>query len=325
MTIGLRSEEYGAGTVLYANGRAVKLATKFGYTAWHPSGRIVMYSDNLVRQFFHSARAEVRDVVDLTSDLAYYDLAANAVKTTPALARPDRLETYPAWSPDGRWLYYCSAPQLWGPRRRVPPEQYDQCRYDLLRVSYDPARDKWGTPETVLSARNTGKSILLPRVSPDGRFVLFCMCDYGCFPIYQPSSDLYLLDQRTGKVHRLEINSNRSESWHSWSGNSRWIVFSSKRDGGLFTRTYVSYVGADGRAYKPFVVPQRDPTFYDSFLKTYSVPELVSEPVRTGPRQLAEAARSLEPIKPTDLIPKTQEDQRGGGTGVPTEPWREAR
>ncbi len=325
LVIGVRGSTYGAGTVLYGGGRATKLATKFGYTAWHPSGRIIMYVDNQVRQFFHSAAHEVRDVVDLASDLAYYDLAANAVKSIPALARPDRLETYPTWSPDGRWLYYCSAVQPWANRHRVPPEHYDQCRYDLLRISYDIATDHWGEPQMVLSAQATGKSALLPRVSPDGRFLLFCLCNYGCFPIYQPSSDLYLMDLASGKYHRLSINSDRSESWHSWSSNSRWIAFSSKRRDGLFTRTYLSYVAPDGTVAKPLLVPQKDPTFYDSFLKTYSVPELVAEPVRASPRQLAEAVRAVTPLKPVDLIPHTQEDRAGGRTGGTTEPWRQAR
>ena len=118
---------------------------------------------------------------------------------------------------------------------------------------------QWGHAETVLSAEQTGLSILLPRVSPDGRFLLFCMCRYGCFPVYQPSSDLYMMDLATGRYSRLAINSEYSESWHSWSSNSRWIAFSSKRQGGLFTRTYLSYVDDDGTAYKPFVLPQRDP------------------------------------------------------------------
>ena len=157
------------------------------------------------------------------------------VKTTPALAQKDRLETYPAWSPDGRFLYFCSAPLTWTDRN-VIPAQYDQIKYDLVRVAYDVHRDAWGPAETILSAQDTGLSILEPRISPDGRWLLFCMCKYGCFPVYQQSSDLYLIDleaaERTGRYEyrRLEVNSDESESWHSWSSNSRWIAFSSKRE-----------------------------------------------------------------------------------------------
>ena len=192
---------------------------------------------------------------------------------------------------------------LWKDRNQVPPENYDKVKYDLRRVHYDVQSRQWGQAETVLSAQETGLSILLPRISPDGRFLLFCMCAYGCFPVYQPSSDLYLMDLTTRKYQRLAINSEYSESWHSWSSNSRWIAFSSKRQGGLFTRTYLSYVpaaplrvgDADGQAHTAFVLPQQDPAYYDSLVGTYSVPELVRGPVRAGRTALARAARAKAP------------------------------
>jgi WD40-like Beta Propeller Repeat len=323
LTIGLRSQEHGAGTVLLMGGRARKLSTKFGYTAWHPSRRIIMFSDNEVRQFFHTARPEVRDVLDVSSDLAYVDLAARVVKTQPAFSRPDQLETYPTWSPDGKWLYYSSAPCPPRDPGVFPPPDYATSRYSLMRISYDLASDAWGKPETVLSADKTGRSLLLARVSPNGRFVLFCACDYGCFPIYQPSSDLWLMDLTTRAYRRLSISSPRSESWHSWSSNSRWIAFSSKRRDGLFTRTYISYVDPEGRVSKPFILPQRDPTAYDSLLKTYSVPELMPASVPTTPRQLAMAVRAPTPEKLRDERPKPAAAQ---SAGPPADvPWRQAR
>jgi len=157
--------------------------------------------------------------------------------------------------------------------------------------------DEWGQPETVLSAEETGMSILCPRISPDGRFLVFCMCEYGCFPVYQPSSDLYMMDLQTGQYHKLIINSEFSESWHSFSSNSRWLVFSSKRRDGLFTRIYFSYVDKDGSVYKPFILPQKDPAYYDSLLQTYSVPELVKSPVKVSPNALARAVRRSEKIE----------------------------
>jgi len=297
LTIGLRSQIYGDATLLACSGTVTKIGAKWGYTAWHPSGRLAVYSINKVRQFYHAGGTEVRDVVDLDSALACYDLRSQRVVCPPPLSEKDRLETYPAWSPDGRYLYYCSAPILWKDRDTVPPENYDQVRYDLRRISYDVDQDEWGQAETVLSAEQTGLSILLPRVSPNGRFLLFCMCRYGCFPVYQPSSDLYMMDLSTRRYTRLAINSEYSESWHSWSSNGHWIAFSSKRQGGFFTRTYLSYVDGNGTAYKPFVLPQRDPTTYDRQLETYSVPELVKGPVRTRQTLLARAARSEASVK----------------------------
>jgi hypothetical protein len=290
MLIGVRSYDYGDGTLLVNKGWVSKIGTKFGYTSWHPSGRLATYSINGVRQFFHLARQEIHDVVDLDSSIVYYLVDSQTVKTTTALSDRDQLETYPAWTPDGKYLYFCSAPILWQDRDKVPPEHHEQVKYDLRRVSYDIQTDRWGGVETVLLADDTGLSIMLPRISPDGRFLLFCMCEYGCFPVYQPSSDLYMMNLETGEYKKLDINSEYSESWHSWSSNSRWIAFSSKRQGGLFTKIYLSYVDENGKAYKPFVMPQKDPEFYDSLFKVYSVPELTTGPIEIDPRALSRAA-----------------------------------
>jgi len=317
MSISLRSATYGSDTLLAQGGAVDRIGTKWGYTAWHPSGAVAVYSINKVTQFFHAGGMEVRDVADQDSALVCYRVESRKATSPKALAERDRLETYPTWSPDGKYLYYCSGPILWKDRDAVPPENYDKLKYDLLRVSYDVATDQWGQAETVLSADETGRSILLPRISPDGRFLVFCMCDYGCFPVYQPSSDLYIMDLNTKQYHKLPVNSEFSESWHSWSSNSRWLAFSSKRDGGLFTRTYLTYVDSEGTAYKPFILPQRDPTYYDSLLETYSVPELVQGPITVRQSLLAHMARAKPSVRP--VIPITGASPKA----VPSDPWKE--
>jgi hypothetical protein len=296
MLIGVRHEGYGDATLLVNKGWVSKIGTKFGYTCWHPSGRLATYSISGVAQFFHLARQEIHDVIDIDSGIVYYLVDSQTVKTTTALSDRDQLETYPAWTPDGKYLYFCSAPILWQDRNHVEPENYNRIKYDLRRISYDVNTDQWGQPETVLSADKTGLSILLPRISPDGRFLLFCMCEYGCFPVYQPSSDLYMMDLDTGDYKKLDINSEYSESWHSWSSNNRWIAFSSKRQGGLFTKIHLSYVDENGKAYKPFVMPQKDPEFYDSLFYVYSVPELTTGPIEIDPRALSRVACGTQKI-----------------------------
>ena len=296
MLVSTRSKQYTNSAMIIRDGVVDKVAATFGYSAWHPTGKILVYTSAKIAMFQHAAGGEIRDVIDLDSYLAYYDVGSGMVKAAPALARKERLETYPTWSPDGRFLYFCSAP-LTGTDRNVIPAQYDQIKYDLVRIPYDVDKDAWGSVETVLSAQDTGQSILEPRISPDGRWLLFCMCQYGCFPVYQQSSDLYLIDldaaQRTGRYEyrRLEVNSDESESWHSWSSNSRWIAFSSKRDNGTFTRTYISYVDPNGTAHKPLLLPQKDSTYYDSCLWTYSVPELVTGPVQVAKEDLGRVVR----------------------------------
>ncbi|NLH40280.1 MAG: hypothetical protein GX448_00425 [Planctomycetes bacterium] len=315
--------------LIVQDGRVEKVGAKFGYASWHPNGKMVVYTDMLVSLFLHPAAEEVRDVIDLDSLLEYYDTQSKRVGTAPDLAKKDRLETYPTWSPDGRWLYFCSAPLTWTSRNTIP-ERYDRIQYDLMRIPYDPNRGTWGQAETVVAAKDAGRSILLPRISPDGRWLLVSMCDYGCFPAYRKSSDLYMIDldaaKRTGRyeTRRLAINSDQSESWHSWSSNSRWIAFSSKRDNGLFTRTYLSYVDTNGVVHKPFVLPQEDPTQYDSCLWTYSVPELVVEPVRTTKESLGRVVRGSRRI--SVQMPITMATPKADTTptiGVPYQAGRE--
>ncbi|TWT78747.1 Protein TolB [Planctomycetes bacterium CA13] len=292
MCIGMRSSQYGSGAIVVTNGEAKKLGRKLGYTTWHPSGRLAVYSINKVRQFFHTAQSSVRDVIDMDSALEYFDVETEQVSLIQQASDRKRLETYPCWSPDGEHLYYCSAPILWEDSDAVPPERYAEVKYDLMRIHYDLETDTWGEPELVLSAEKTGLSILQPRISPDGKFLLFCMCRYGCFPIYQPTSDLYIMDLETREYMKPDINSSSAEAWHSWSSNSRWIAFSSRRRGGVFTRCYLSFVDESGQAHKPFILPQNDPEAYDSLLKSMSVPELTSAPIPIDAQEMARVARS---------------------------------
>ena len=268
------------------------------YLAWHPSGKALAFSTNKIVQAFHST-GENRHVFDYRSDLALYFPRTNTVTTTPEIAIPNRLETYPTWSPDGKHLYFCRGPQL-------PIKRYRRMRYDLMRISYDIDTGTWGKCETVLSAAETKRSITHPRISPDGRFLLFCMCDHGNFSIYQPSSDLHLMDMTTGKHRRLAINSDLCESWHTWSSNGRWVVFSSKRRDGVLAKPYFSYVDAQGKFHKPFVLPQKDPTFYDGFLKTYNVPELIRDPLQLTERTIARALYAPEMTVKAQLDPNVK-------------------
>jgi hypothetical protein len=267
--------------MLVTSNRITRVDKTMGYLAWHPSGRLLTFSANKFFLFFHT-RGETRDIYDGNSDLGIYRVDSNTVMFPPAIAAPDRNETWPAWGPEGRHLYFSSAtPQ--------PREQFRQIRYDLMRAGFDIQTGQWGQPERVISAEETGLSFSQPALSPDGRFLLVTGCRYGNFPIYQPDSDLYVMDLTTRELRRLDINSAEADTWHSWSGNSRWVVFSSKRLDGLWARPYFSYVDANGEFHKPFVLPQEDPSFYGFCLNTFNVPELMSGPVTVKERDLARA------------------------------------
>jgi len=267
--------------LLVLSNEVARVDKTLGYLSWHPSGRLLAFSANKLNLFYHT-RGETRDVFDARSNLGIYRVDSNVVVVPPALALPDRNATWPCWSPDGKFLYYCSGP-------RLPVENFRQVRYDLMRISFDIGQDRWGEPEVLLSAQESGGSAAQPKVSPDNRYVLFCLAKYGNFPVYQPSSDLFLFELESRRCRRLSVNSDQSESWHCWSSNGRWIVFSSKRLDGLFTRPFFSYADRNGEFSKPFLLPQADPAFYESYLKVFNVPELVTGPIRVEESTLARA------------------------------------
>ena len=320
MALHVRHKGAGNPMLLVSSNAVTRVDKTSGYLAWHPSGRLLTFSVNRFALLFHTA-GETRELFDGDSDLGIYRVDSNTVVMPPAIAKPDRVETWPSWSPDGRFLYFCSAPKL-------KLERFKQVRYDLMRVAYDIDQDRWGELETVVAARDTALSAAEPRVSPDGRWLLFCLSPYGNFPAYSPGSDLYLLELRTRALRRLEINSDQADSWHCWSSNGRWIVFSSKRRDGLFTRPYFSHMDAEGNFSKPVLLPQRDPAFYDSFTRTYNLPELIESPVTVTSRALAHAAlhpaRSLKPTvmaTPSGQAPAPEhEADEGRSAGVMPDP-----
>lgn len=284
-------------TLLVTSNQAARVDKTMGYLAWHPSGTLLAFSANKFFLFFHTRpRGETRDVYDAHSDLGVYRLDSNTIVFPPPIAASDRNETWPAWAPDGRFLYFCSAaPQ--------PRERFSAIRYDLMRASFDVRTGEWGQPETVISAAETGSSVCQPRVSPDGRWLLVTLATYGSFPIHDSASDLHVMDLGTRTLRRLAINSDEADTWHSWSGNSRWVVFSTKRWDGLFARPHFSYVSDRGEFHKPFVLPQDDPGFYGFCLDTFNVPEFMHGPVCIEERDLARAIlkprRVLTPQEPS--------------------------
>lgn len=301
----------GSGTLIRWKGelRKVNTSTDFNragaYPSWHPNGKTIAFSVNKLSMFFH-AKGESRDVMDWKSNLIVYHIDRNVVSTTPNISRPDRMETFPCWSSDGRYLYFCATDQLDNFLEGAAGEndlRWNEIRYDLMRIAYDEETDSWGALETVVTGDQVNGSITEPRVSPDGRFVLITVADYGNFPIYLKSADLYLVDLEKNSCTKLACNSPNTDSFHSWSSNGRWFVFSSKRSNGFLARPYFCYFRPDGVISKPFVLPQKDPAFYDQYLKTYNVPELFRSKVDVDPRDWRRVAYDKQNLIQAKLDP----------------------
>lgn len=274
------------GTVIMAGDSVVKVNLKTDstlsagvYPAWHPTLDLIAYSTNLTEQTFLNHGHHKVEVYDKASDLILYDMKNHAV--SHIAHDPGLLETFPAWSPDGRRLYYSVARYPEG----VTPDNVNvntpKMRYDIASREFDPATRVFSEPDTVVYATANGESALLPRISPDGRYLLCCKAPFGTFHIWHKGSDLWIKDLATGEERTLaNANSDDTESYHTWSSNGRWIVFSSRRDDGSYTRPYIAYIDEKGNDHKAFVVPQESASYYRELMKSYNVPEFLTSPVR---------------------------------------------
>ena len=240
------------------------------YGELHPDGRFGVFSTNIILPSFHTLAGMRMEVFDTASDLTVADFENNRMINVPHVARPDVWETFPCFSADGRSVYYCAADTV------KVPEDVMNARYDLLRADFDPETGLIGEQvDTVWSARTNNGSVCHPKASPDGRWLMFTVADYGTFPLFHPECALYLADLQSGEIRPMdEIKGNKSDSYHSWSSNSRWFVFASKRGDGQYGKPYFCHLDADGRTTKPFVLPQESSRFYLYNLKSFNVPDL---------------------------------------------------
>ena len=240
------------------------------YGNFHPGGRYAVFSTNIIIPELHTYRNERLEVYDTASDLFVLDFDKDVTITQPFLSDSTAFETFPVFSADGKWIYYCVAPAV------SLPECVKLLKYSICRVSFDAENGTIGSQvDTIWNAKKMGGSACHLKTSPDGKYLLYTVADYGTFPIWHREADLQMMNLKTGKIDSLkEVNGPNSDSYHSWSSNSRWFVFASKRDDGIYGKPYFCYVDSTGKAYKPFVLPQRDPSVYDNMLKSFNIPDL---------------------------------------------------
>lgn len=271
--------------VIRKNLRTSNMPANAVYPSWHPGGSLVAFSSNKTVQTFHMRPEKNIEVFDQYSSLFIYDLEKNEMLACPEKDTTKYMETFPFWSPDGEYLYYCRTEQV------NPETDYRQVKYNLVRKSFDQKEKTFGKTEMVFNAQEINKSVSFPTVSPDGQSLVFTLHEYGTFSIWHKEADLYLLNLQDGKTIKLSLNSNETESYHSWSLNSKWLVFSSKRGDGLTARPYLAYFGDTENIVKPFVLPQKDPTLYKRMEKTFNRPEFIAGKIKIGPRDFARASK----------------------------------
>lgn len=256
------------------------------YPSWHPSGRYIAFSTNRIEQYFHAQLDQSIEVLDRQSDLILYHTVSGKITHVPGTDDDRHMETYPSWSPDGKMLYFSRSDA-------GASTAHDSIEYDIFRMAFDPDRGEFGNSEAVLLASAEGKSASFPRISPDGKYLLCTLHDYGTFPIWHKEADLCLVDLESGTaVLPDQLNSDAADSFHCWAQNNRWIVFSSRRYDGRYTKLYLSYFSKEGKFHKPFLLPQRHPRFYDSFFYSYNRPELITGTLEVNQRTWVKKVRS---------------------------------
>lgn len=263
------------------------------YPYWHPSGRYCAFSTNQTRQGFHVVRDERIEVFDLSSDVFVYDAEKHELLLDTLLMTGHFSENSPAFSPDGRTLYYTTALQ------QHYPTGFREQKYSLCRIGFDPENGRYGTQvDTLFNAFKEDKSLSWPRPSYDGKYVMVTLADYGYFSIWHKESDLWLLEVATGRMFPLEgANSPDADSYHNWSAGSHWFVFTSRRENGLYSLLYLSCVDGEGRATKPFLLPQKNPkAYYLNSIYSYNTPDFTSRSVELDSRKAARAIESVERV-----------------------------
>lgn len=294
------------GTMIYDKGNLLKVNLKTDstisagvYPAWHPTLDIIAFSTNKTGQIFHTKDRNKIEVQDTYSDLVLYNVETNELSTV----RNDstELEVFPTWSPDGKTLFYCSAHFEYADTSLTHETEmirrYKEVKYSIYSMPFNAQTQTFEQSTLVYDAAALGKSATLPRLSPDGQYLVFAEGEYGCFHVWHNDADIHLLKlvngQWTPQPQAMDgLNSGRSESYPSFSSNGRWIMCDSRRDDGNYTRPYISYFDKSGHCHKAFELPNRNPHHLIRLLKSFNRPEFMKEPVRTNHRTLTAKAKT---------------------------------
>lgn len=272
------------GLVLTYNGKSRIINSRVGdmyasttYPAWHPYLPLIAFSINAVGQTYPVSDPSKTEVIDDRSDMVLYDIEKDEISYITKTK--NRLETFPCWSADGKFLYFAYSDSA-----ALTTSVYQRLRYDLARISFDADSLSWGEPQVLTDFAKRALSANYPQPSPDGRFMLFAVSRYGCSPYRHADCDIYVMDMEQGTyrlVHEVDTP-NASDYCRGWSRNGHWILISSRKDDGNYGRVYFSYCDETGHFSKPFQLPHEYPAHDLEFLKSYNAPEFAQvEPIMT--------------------------------------------
>jgi len=194
--------------------------------------------------------------------LAVYDREKKTFKALPGANDPEYVQSNPTWSPDGKYVVFArtrayqsealaKASTVLLSEKDVPEfiEKKQPFKYDLYRVPFNDGQG--GTPEPIKGASANGKSNYFAKFSPDGKWIVFCKADN--YMLLMPDSELYIIPAEGGEARRLRANTRLMNSWHSFSSNGHWLVFSSKANT-PYTQLFLTHIDAEGNSTPPVVL-----------------------------------------------------------------------
>ena len=179
--------------------------------------------------------------------LEWYSRATGKRQPLPGVDDPRYVQTDGVWSPDGKYIVFARAeakdphPEGQKPAIHANDPNETPIQYDLYRIPFNDGQG--GVPEPIVGASQNGMSNNFPKVSPDGRWIVFVQCHNG--QLMRPDSQLFIVPFGGGAARRLRANTPLMNSWHSFSPNGRWLVFSSKARS-PYTQMYLTHLDADG-------------------------------------------------------------------------------
>ena len=181
--------------------------------------------------------------------LEYLNRATGLREPLPGADDPKYVQTDGVWSPDGKYIVFARAeardprPPGQGPATHANDANEAQIKYELYRIPFNGG--KGGTPEPIKGASQNGMSNNFPKISPDGKWIVFVQCKNG--QLMRPDSQLYIIPAAGGTARHLRSNTRLMNSWHSWSPNARWLVFSSKARS-PYTQMYLTHIDEQGNS-----------------------------------------------------------------------------